>query len=74
MPRGRSGRALSAWLARDAEKAPEPSHTWQRIAVERGVELHVDADHPLARVGGDAATVAEAVRQVLAKLLPPTSM
>jgi len=73
MPRGRSGRALSAWLARDAEKALEPSHTWQRISVERGIELHVDSDHPLARVGGDSATVAEAVRQVLAKLLPPTS-
>jgi hypothetical protein len=38
--------------------------------VARGVELHVDADHPLARVGPLEADVAEAVRQALTKLLP----
>src|SRR5438093_1158728 len=34
------------------------------------IELHVDADHPLARLGADDAGVAEAVRQALSKLLP----
>jgi hypothetical protein len=34
------------------------------------VELHVDADHPLARVGPEEAGVAEVIRQALAKLLP----
>src|SRR2546425_730142 len=46
---------------------------WRRIPVSRGVELHVDAAHPLVRVGPDEATVAEAVRQLLAKLLPQGS-
>ena len=76
MPRGRSGRALNAWLARDAAKEPggagESAGTWRRIWVGRGVELHLDADHPLARVGPDAAGLAEAVRQALAKLMPST--
>ena len=70
MPRGRSGRALTAWLTRDAEKEPGGPSTWRRIPVTRGVELHVDADHPLSRVGPDDAGVAELVRQALAKLLP----
>jgi DNA-binding transcriptional MerR regulator len=70
MPRGRSGRALTAWLVRDAEREPEASTTWRRIPVSRGLELHVDANHPLARLGGDDAGVAELVRQAVAKLLP----
>lgn len=71
LPRGRSGRALSAWLARDAAKDPGAPSSWRRIPVANGLELHVDADHPLARVGPDEAGVAEVVRQALAKLLPP---
>jgi DNA-binding transcriptional MerR regulator len=70
MPRGRSGRALTAWLVRDAEREPETSTMWRRIPVARGLELHVDANHPLARLGGDDAGVAELVRQAVAKLLP----
>ncbi|MGH7530597.1 MAG: MerR family transcriptional regulator [Gemmatimonadales bacterium] len=70
MPRGRSGRALTAWLTRDAAKPDAGPSTWRRIPVTRGVELHVDADHPLARVGPDEAGLAEAVREALAKLLP----
>ncbi len=70
MPRGKSGRALTAWLARDAAKDATNPSTWRRIPVTRGVELHVDADHPLARLGPDDASVAEVVRSALAKLLP----
>jgi DNA-binding transcriptional MerR regulator len=70
MPRGRSGRALTAWMTRDTTKEPGVPTTWRRIPVARGVELHVDADHPLARVGPDDAGVADIVRQALAKLLP----
>ena len=70
MPRGKSGRALTAWLTRDAAKDPGQPSSWRRIPVARGVELHVDADHPLARVGPDEAGVAEVVRQALAKLMP----
>ena len=69
-PRGRSGRALTAWIARDAERDPDSPSSWRRIPVGRGIELHVDTAHPLARLGPEEAAVAEAVRQALAKLLP----
>jgi len=70
MPRGRSGRALTAWLTRDAAKDPSGPSTWRHIPVAPGVELHLDANHPLARVGPDEAGVAEVVRQALTKLMP----
>ncbi len=73
MPRGRSGRALTAWLTRDASKETGGPTTWRRIPVSRGVELHLDADHPLARLGPDDHGLAESVRQALAKLLPHSS-
>jgi len=69
-PRGKSGRALTAWLARDAARDPESPSSWHRIPVGRGVELHIETAHPLARLGPEDAAVAEAVRQALAKLLP----
>jgi DNA-binding transcriptional MerR regulator len=69
-PRGRSGRALTAWMARDAARDPDAPSSWRRIPVGRGVELHVDTAHPLARLGPEETAVAEAVRQALAKLLP----
>ena len=70
MPRGRSGRALSTWLARDGEASPGTASSWRRIPVSRGVELHVEADHPLARLGPDDDSVAGAIRQALANLMP----
>jgi DNA-binding transcriptional MerR regulator len=70
-PRGKSGRALTAWLARDAARDPETPSSWRRIPVGRGIELHLETAHPLARLGPDDATVADAVRQALAKLMPP---
>jgi DNA-binding transcriptional MerR regulator len=70
LPRGRSGRAINAWLSRDVEREPGAPSSWRRIPVARGVELHLDADHPLARLGPEEAGVAEMVRQALAKLLP----
>jgi len=73
-PRGKSGRALTAWIERDASRDPETPSSWHRIPVGRGVELHVETAHPLARLGPDDGAVAEAVRQALAKLLPsPTA-
>jgi hypothetical protein len=72
MPRGRSGRALSAWLAREGGGTSDLASSWRRIPVTRGVELHVDADHPLVRLGPDDQSVAGAVRQAIVKLMPPT--
>src|SRR2546426_3382799 len=59
-----------AWIARDAGRDPESPSSWRRIPVGRGVELHVETAHPLARLGPDETAVAEAVRQAIAKLLP----
>jgi len=61
---------VTAWLARDAARDPEIPSSWRRIPVSRGVELHLETAHPLARLGPEDATVAEAVRQALAKLIP----
>jgi DNA-binding transcriptional MerR regulator len=72
-PRGKSGRALTAWIARDAARDPESPSSWRRIPVGRGVELHVDTAHPLARMGPEEGAIAEAIRQALAKLLPSAS-
>src|SRR5207245_4413051 len=52
-PRGKSGRALTAWIARDATRDPESASSWRRIPIGRGVELHVETAHPLARLGPD---------------------
>ena len=72
-PRGRSGRALTAWLARDAGRDGGEPAIWRRIPLSRGLELHVDAAHPLARVGPGDAALAEAVRQAISRLLPQTA-
>src|SRR5207302_10683015 len=69
-PRGKSGRALTAWIARDAEREPDVPSSWRRIPVGRGIELHVEAAHPLARLGPADADVADALRQALGKLMP----
>lgn len=71
-PRGKSGRALTAWIARDAERDPQTASAWRRIPLGRGIELHVEAAHPLARLGPGDDAVADAVRQALAKLMPHT--
>jgi DNA-binding transcriptional MerR regulator len=70
LPRGRSGRALSSWLTREPEGEPGRATAWRRIPVARGVELHVDADHPLVRLGPDDGSLAAAIQQALAKLTP----
>lgn len=66
--RGRVGRAVQAWLvAPDADSGR--SGTCRRIAVSPGVELLVDDEHPLVRLGTDPAVVAEACREALSQLL-----
>jgi DNA-binding transcriptional MerR regulator len=69
-PRGRAGRALRSLLA---HIEPEPQQLaggrWYRMAVARGLELHVHEDHPLARRGVSEADVADAIRLVAARLL-----
>ena len=47
-PRGKSGRALTAWLTRDAERDPESPSSWHRIPVGRGVAARRDGPSPRA--------------------------
>src|SRR5213076_247595 len=62
-PRGKSRRALTAWIARDAERDAEVPSSWRRIPVGRGLELHIETGHPLARLGPDETALAETIRQ-----------
>jgi DNA-binding transcriptional MerR regulator len=72
-PRGRSGRALTAWMARDSGRDAGDPSTWRRIPLARGLELHLEAGHPLARLGPGDAAIADALRQAVAKLIPQGS-
>ena len=69
-PRGRSGRALRPMAAVPAgDEGAEHAGRWSRIAVSKGVELHVRDDHPLARADASPGDVADAVRLAVARLL-----
>ena len=72
-PRGRVGRAIRSWRS----QAPLPDHggetpasaAWQHLVLARGLELHVQQDHPLARHPGRLQEVADAVRSVMERFL-----
>jgi hypothetical protein len=68
--RGRVGRAVLGWLA-PVEGAPGAGTACRRIAVAPGIEVLVDEQHPVIRLNGDVAAIAEAFRQALAGLLTP---
>lgn len=68
--RGRVGRAVQAWLTPPETASAEPrSSVVRRIVVGPGVELLVDEQHPLVRLHGDNAAIADAVRRAMAALL-----
>lgn len=68
--RGRVGRAVQAWLTPPDAASSEPrSAVCRRIVVGPGVELLVDEQHPLVRLNGDNAAIADAVRRAVAALL-----
>ena len=68
--RGRVGRAVLSWLA-PVESAGGADSVCRRIAVAPGIEMLVDEQHPIIRLNGDVAAIAEAVRQALAGLVAP---
>lgn len=70
--RGRVGRAVLGWLA-PVEGAPAAGATCRRIAVTPGVEVLVDEQHPIIRLNGDVAAIADAFRQALAGLVETES-
>jgi hypothetical protein len=65
--RGRVGRAVLGWLT-PVEAAPNGDIV-RRIAVAPGVEVLIDAQHPVIRLNGDSAAIAEALRGALAGLV-----
>ena len=71
VPAGRAGRAVASWLREPAEGAAElVASDWRRIVIARGLELHVAADHPLARLGRNDREVAGLVREAVHQLFP----
>ncbi len=65
--RGRVGRAVMGWLT-PVEAAPN-GDVVRRIAVAPGVEVLIDAQHPVISLNGDPAAIAEALRGALASLV-----
>lgn len=71
VPAGRVGRAVASWLREPGNGAAEVvASQWRRIVVARGIELHVAADHPLARLGTNDREVAGLVREAVHRLFP----
>jgi hypothetical protein len=60
-------------MARDSGRDAGDPSTWRRIPLARGLELHLEAGHPLARLGPGDAAIADALRQAVAKLIPQGS-
>jgi len=65
--RGRVGRAVMGWLT--PVEASSNGEVVRRIAVAPGVEVLIDAQHPVIRLNGDPAAIAEALRGALASLV-----
>jgi hypothetical protein len=68
--RGRVGRAVLGWLT-PVEDAGGAGSVCRRIPVAPGIEVLVDEQHPVMRLNGDVAAIAEAFRQALAGLVAP---
>ncbi len=68
--RGRAGQALRTWLGVPEEPAADSadSHTWHRIPVSDGVELHV-WEGTTGPLKGRENEIADAVRLTLARVL-----
>jgi hypothetical protein len=68
--RGRVGRALQGWFAVPETLDPSGPASCRRIPVAPGVEVLIDEEHPLLRTGVEAAAIADALRERLARLMP----
>jgi hypothetical protein len=64
------GRAVLGWLAPVGGSAGVAT-ACRRIAVAPGIEVLIDEQHPVIRLNGDVAAIAEAFRQALAGLVEP---
>lgn len=75
---GRSGRALRVWLSGntsedvDEEGSRNRTTSWRRLSVARGIELHVQTDHPLAQMSDRDGDLADAVRLAVTRIMGMT--
>lgn len=67
--RGRVGRAVLGWLS--PVEGAGAGTTCRRLAVTPGVEVLIDEQHPVIRLNGDTAAIAEAFRRALTGLVSP---
>lgn len=67
--RGRVGRAVLGWLA--PVEGAGGSAVCRRLIVAPGIEVIIDEEHPVIRLNGDTAAIAEALRQAIAGLVAP---
>ena len=68
--RGRVGRAVLGWLA-PVEGTPGEATLAGASRSTPGIEVLIDEQHPVIRLNGDTAAIAEALRQALAGLVAP---
>ncbi len=76
-PRGRAGRlyrtsspdSYGPPAAAEPAETPRQPSTWYRVPISPGVELHLTADHPLARARERGTELADAVRVALSRVL-----
>ncbi len=75
---GRAGRALRAWLSDsttedvDETGSRNRTTTWHRLPVSKGIELHLQHDHPLAQMGDRDGDLADAVRLAVTRIMGMT--
>ncbi len=72
-PRGRAGRLFRSWsgegeASRGSSETTRPT-SWNRFPVAPGVELHLHADHPLARARERNSELVDAIRLALSRVL-----
>ncbi len=68
--RGRVGRALQGWFTAPERTDAASASRCRRIPVAAGVEVLMDEQHPILRMGADADAIAETVRRALAAMMP----
>ncbi|MGH7499331.1 MAG: MerR family transcriptional regulator [Gemmatimonadales bacterium] len=67
--RGRVGRAVLGWLS--PVEGAGAGTVCRRVSVTPGVEVLIDEQHPVIRLNGDTAAIAEAFRKALTGLVSP---
>jgi len=69
-PRGRAGQRLRGLTPLEpSTNGDSASHTWQRVTISDGIEVHVRNDHALLDRPGFEGPLSETVRMAVARML-----